>query len=61
MKLIEYADAKPDVRAVFDDLRAVRKTDWINNFWKAIANDPVTMKRTWESIKEVMALAHSIP
>jgi AhpD family alkylhydroperoxidase len=55
MKLIEYADAKPEVRAVYDDLRAVRNTDWINNFWKAIANDPATLKRTWESIKEVMA------
>ncbi len=55
MQLIEYADASPAVRAVYDDLRAVRKTDWINNFWKAIANDPATLKRTWESIKEVMA------
>ncbi len=55
MKLIEYADARPEVRAVYDDLRALRKTDWINNFWKAIANDPVTLKRTWESVKEVMA------
>jgi AhpD family alkylhydroperoxidase len=55
MKLIEYAGASPAVRAVYDDLRAVRNTNWINNFWKAIANDPVTLKRTWESIKEVMA------
>ena len=55
MKLIEYADASPAVRAVYDDLRAIRNTEWINNFWKAIANDPVTLRRTWESIKEVMA------
>ena len=55
MKLIEYADSSPEVRAVYDDLRAVRKTDFINNFWKALANDPVTLKRTWESIKQVMA------
>jgi len=55
MRLIEYADASPEVRAVYDDIRAVRKTDWINNFWKAIANDPATLKRTWESIKQVMA------
>ena len=55
MPLIEYDDASPAVRAVYDDLRAVRKTQWINNFWKALANDPATLKRTWESIKEVMA------
>jgi len=55
MKPIEYADSSPAVRAVYDDLRAVRKTDWINNFWKVIANEPATLKRTWESIKEVMA------
>jgi AhpD family alkylhydroperoxidase len=55
VKLIEYADAKPEVRAVYDDIMATRKVDWINNFWKAIANDPKMLKRTWESIKEVMA------
>ena len=53
--LIEYADASPEVRAVYDDIMAVRKTDWINNFWKAIAHDPATLKRTWESIKQIMA------
>lgn len=53
--LIEYEDAGLEARAVFDDIRATRKTDWINNFWKALAHDPVTMRRTWESIKEVMA------
>ena len=53
--LIEYADASPEVRTVYDDIMATRKTDWINNFWKAIAHDPVTLKRTWESIKQVMA------
>jgi AhpD family alkylhydroperoxidase len=53
--LIEYRDAGPEVRAVFDDIMATRKTDWINNFWKALANDPATLKRTWESVKEVMA------
>jgi len=52
--LVEYADATPEVRAVYDDIMAVRKTDWINNFWKAIANDPVTLKRTWEDIKQIM-------
>jgi AhpD family alkylhydroperoxidase len=53
--LIEYADASPEVRAVYDDIMATRKTDWINNFWKALANDPVTLKRTWEDIKQIMA------
>jgi len=53
--LIEYNDASPEVRAVYDDIMATRKTDWINNFWKAIAHDPVTLKRTWEDIKQIMA------
>ena len=53
--LIEYEDASPEVRAVYDDIMAMRKTDWINNFWKAIAHDPATLKRTWESIKQIMA------
>ena len=53
--LIEYADASPEVRAVYDDIMRTRQTDWINNFWKALANDPATLKRTWESIKQIMA------
>src|ERR1700704_2348296 len=53
--LIEYKDASPEVRAIYDDIMATRKTDWINNFWKAIAHDPATLKRTWEDIKQVMA------
>lgn len=53
--LIEYKDASPEVRAVFDDIMATRQTDWINNFWKALARDPATLKRTWESIKQIMA------
>ena len=53
--LVEYVDASPEVRAVYDDIMAVRKTDWINNFWKAIANDPAMLKRTWEDIKQIMA------
>ena len=52
---VEYADAGPEVRAVYDDIMATRQTDWINNFWKALAHDPVTLRRTWESVKEVMA------
>ena len=54
-QLVEYADASPEVRAVYDEIMATRKTDWINNFWKALANDPVTLRRTWESIKQIMA------
>jgi AhpD family alkylhydroperoxidase len=53
--LIEYADASPEVRAVYDDIMTTRKTDWINNFWKVLANDPVLLKRTWEDIKQIMA------
>ena len=53
--LIEYEAASPEVRAVYDDIMATRKVDRVNNFWKAIAHDPVTLKRTWESIKQVMA------
>lgn len=53
--LIEYQDASAEVRAVYDDIMATRKTDWINNFWKALARDPVTLRRTWQSIKEIMA------
>ena len=44
--LIEYQDAAPEVRAVYDDIMATRKIDWINNFWKAIAHDPALLKRT---------------
>jgi AhpD family alkylhydroperoxidase len=53
--LIEYSDAGPEVRAVYDDIMATRKVDWINNFWKALANDPALLKRTWEDIKQIMA------
>ena len=53
--LIEYSDASPEVRAVYDDIMATRQTDWINNFWKALANHPATLQRTWQSVKEVMA------
>ena len=52
---IEYENASPEVRAVYDDIRATRKTDYINNFWKALAHDPATLRRTWESLKQIMA------
>ena len=53
--LVEYENAPAEVRAVYDDIRATRKSDFINNFWKALANDPATLKRTWESVKQIMA------
>lgn len=51
---IEYADATPEVRAVYDDIKATRNVPDVNNFWKAIAHHPATLRRTWESLKEVM-------
>jgi AhpD family alkylhydroperoxidase len=53
--LLGDEEAGEAARAVFDDIRTTRNTDFINNFWRALANDPATLKRTWESIKEVMA------
>jgi AhpD family alkylhydroperoxidase len=55
LKPIEYADAAPPVRAVFDDIKRSRKVDDVNNFWKYLANDPALLNRTWQSVKEVMA------
>jgi AhpD family alkylhydroperoxidase len=52
--LIEYAQATPQVRAVYDDIMATRQIDWINNFWKALAHDPATLARTWQSVKQIM-------
>ncbi|MET0359101.1 MAG: carboxymuconolactone decarboxylase family protein [Pararhizobium sp.] len=48
------AEAAPRVQAVFADIRAVRGSDFINNFWRGLANDPATLERTWSSLKEVM-------
>ena len=55
VRLIEYDEASAEVRAVFDDIKTTRKVDDVNNFWKYLARDPALLKRTWESIKEVMA------
>ncbi len=52
--LIEYEQSTGPVREVYDDIRATRKTDEINNFWKAIAAHPPTLQRTWAMLKEVM-------
>jgi AhpD family alkylhydroperoxidase len=53
--LLDYDAASPEVRAIYDDIMATRHTDWINNFWKALAHDPAHLKRTWDSLKAVMA------
>jgi len=53
--LIEYEEASPEVRAVYDDIMTTRRIDRVNNFWKALAMHPPTLRRTWESLKEVMA------
>jgi AhpD family alkylhydroperoxidase len=52
---VEYENASAEVKAVYDDIMTTRKVDWINNFWKALAADPSTLRRTWESIKQIMA------
>ena len=53
-KPIEYRDASPEVRAVFDDIKQSRKVDDVNNFWKYLARDSAMLKRTWEGVKQVM-------
>lgn len=53
--LIEYENASPEVRAVYDDIKATRQVEQVNNFWKALAQHPATLARTWSSLKEVMA------
>jgi len=55
MPLVDYADAPPEVRAVYDDIKAVRGVPDVNNFWKALAVHPPTLARTWESLRQVMA------
>lgn len=52
---IEYENASPEVRAVYDDIMATRKIDKVTNFWKSIAHDPFTLKMTWETTKKIMA------
>ena len=51
---IEYEDATPEVRAVYDDIMATRKSDWVNNYWKVLAHHPPTLRRMWANSKEVM-------
>ena len=52
--LIDDETANDDVRAVYDDIRKTRKTDFVNNFWRALANDSALLARTWNDIKEIM-------
>jgi AhpD family alkylhydroperoxidase len=53
--MVEYPDGSPEVRAVFDDIMATRRTEWVNNFWKALATHPPTLVRIWQNVKQVMA------
>jgi AhpD family alkylhydroperoxidase len=53
-RFVEYDDSPPEVRAVYDDIMTTRKVDWINNFWKALAQHPPSLKRVWEGVKQVM-------
>jgi AhpD family alkylhydroperoxidase len=55
VKLIDYAEASSEVKAVYDDIMKTRGVDWINNFWKALANDPKELRRVWQNVKQVMA------
>jgi AhpD family alkylhydroperoxidase len=55
VQIIEYADASPEVKVVYDDIMKTRGVDWINNFWKALANDPKQLARVWAQVKQVMA------
>jgi AhpD family alkylhydroperoxidase len=54
LPLVEYADASPRVKAVYDDIMATRRSDWVNNFWKALAAHPPTLERVWGDVKAVM-------
>jgi len=53
--MVEYADASPEVRAVYDEIMEARKTDWVNNFWKVLASHPPTLRRMWDNVRQVMA------
>ena len=54
LPLVDDESANPRVKAVFDDIRATRQTDFISNFWRALANDPANLERTWQELKELM-------
>ena len=55
VKLVQYDGAPAEVKAVYDDIMATRKSDWVNNFWKTLASHPPTLRRIWAGVKEVMS------
>ena len=55
LKMVEYEGAAPEVKAVFDDIMTTRKSNWVNNFWKALAAHPPTLKHIWAGVKEIMS------
>ena len=55
VKIIEYSQASPEVKVVYDDIMKTRGTDWVNNFWKALAHDPKLLASVWAQVKQVMA------
>jgi AhpD family alkylhydroperoxidase len=55
VRIIEYSQASPEVKVVYDDIMQTRGTDWVNNFWKALANDPKLLASVWAQVKQVMA------
>jgi AhpD family alkylhydroperoxidase len=54
VRIIEYADASSEVKVVYDDIMKTRGVDWVNNFWKTLANDPAQLRRVWANVKQVM-------
>lgn len=54
VSLVQYEEAPPEVRQVFDEIKAARQIDDVNNFWKALANHPATLRQTWDSLRAVM-------
>ena len=55
VRIIEYAEASPEVKVVYDDIMKTRGVDWVNNFWKVLANNPAELRRVWQNVKQVMA------
>ena len=55
VKLLSDNELSNEARVIFDDIRKTRQTDFVSNFWRALAHDPKTLGRTWESVKQVMA------
>lgn len=55
LPMVEEGDASPEVREVYAEIKAARKADWINNFWKVLASHPPTLRRMWNTVREVMA------